>query len=282
MPISRRAFLGTSGTALAVGALHSLPTSISVPALPTLTRMRALTSTRLFSHLHPDAPIVRRVWQHELLALHGMDERWAYTDDGCLPAADIQPVAAPDPAQPAAEVGWAEVIAPYATVHAWADDDAPQQAVIPIGSVVEVIDRLETRTGMWLGVTLEQGAIGWSRAAAWGKATFHEAIEGGWMLRADREAGQVMVIDRTGTLIGSMPATVDVPAGTFLVSARTPGDVLTDADGVHHGVPGLLKAGDLTLFGKTWHSTTPAPGQLALPAWAARWLFSRVDRVAVV
>jgi hypothetical protein len=91
-----------------------------------------------------------------------------------------------------------------------------------------------------------------------------------------------MVIDRAGALIGSIPATVDLPAGTFLVSARTPGGVLADADGVHHGVPGLLSAGDLTLFGKTWHSTTVSPGQLALPAWAARWLFSRVDRVTVV
>jgi hypothetical protein len=244
--------------------------------------MRALISTRLFHAADSQAALVRHVWQHELLPLYGMDDAWAFTGEGYIPAADVQPAAAPSPVQVKPDIGWVEVITPYATLHLWADDDAPLLTCIPVHGVLYAIDRLETRGGTWIAFSLPNENIGWGRAASWAATTFDHPVIGGWSLLADKTAEQVAVLDENHALICTIPAVISVSPGTYPIAERIPGGVVQDEHGTHHGVPALMKAGEARIFGITWHSTVHQAGALPLPAWAARWLFRRIDRLVVV
>lgn len=226
---------------------------------------------------------VRVLMPDALTPLEPLDPVLVRLADGFAPRRCLQPIARlTEWAAPAAP-GWAQVAAPYATVHQWCAPGAPLTARPGWGAVLYASDQLTIGGETWLGLGASQDAIaGWSPAALW--TTADTAFEPGdsVLLAVERDADRIRAVQGDTTLWTAGAAIPgDLLPGDYALAGRAPIDPAAQT-----GAPWALDFGAWRTYGAYWHNSfgtgLPVSHSVELPVLAARALYSLPIRAARV
>lgn len=290
MPLSRRRFLQSLGITLAASSAGFSPHQTFARAGQNRfmsVQGRALYTAMVRSSPEATAPVVRSLWEDEIIDLRAISGRWFQTTDGFVAFEDAQPmIIAPSSAMTEQPPFWAEVNGAVAIVRAWCSAEAPLVTRIGHGGVMRAIDQLMTPEGGWYALADENSQrIGWSRSAVWlpvewnkqprtidlvvNRSRFHAEIRSGDQVQIEAEVA-----------FGK-----PLRPGMYPITHAAPSQTLT-REATRYGTPWMLRSGDdLTIGGVYWHNRFGdfvGGTDLQLPVILAREIYPRLDRVIII
>lgn len=290
MPLSRRRFLQSLGITLAASSAGLSPHQLFAQAGQNRfmsVQGRALYTAMVRSRPEPTAPVVRSIWEDEIVDLRSISGRWFRTSDGYVAFEDAQPMhAAPSSVLDVTPPFWSEVRGAVAVVRAWCSADAPLVTRIGHGGVMRVIDQLVTPEGGWYALAEENGQrIGWSRSAVWLPVEWQEQPRT-LNLIVNRSGYRAEVRNGEEALVEAEVAFgKPLRPGTYSITDATPSKTQIQ-EPPRYGIPWALTSGnDLSLSGVYWHNRFGdfiGGDDLQLPVILAREIYPRLDRVIIV
>jgi len=292
MPLSRRAFFQSFGITLA-GSLLTVPGGTTAlngtDGTPPSLWGRALQTTPIYAGMRTTMPVIRRLWEDDILPIEATHAQWLRVSDGFIQRQALQPVVPYPAATLTAPPFWGEVTQASTAVHHWCAPDAPIITRIGFGGISQIIDHLTSADRHWYALAdADHHILGWSRAEDWTPVSNATVSPSGIVL-IERSAYQASLLLQDGSIALQAQIALGQPlisAGVYALEQRTYSGTIT-ANGIHyHGAPWqTVFAHEAVMSGVYWHHRFGAtvPGcALQLPISFARAIFHHAETVMIV
>lgn len=241
MTLSRRQFLQVFGISIGSLALTKADLAYLAPKPPlysdpiqgrTLVPTTVITTTGLKS-----------LWADSIIPIYGTLNDHYQTDKGSILRRHVQPMNPLLPFDvtiPKTIPFDAEVAAPTATIHQYADINAPIVTRIGHGGIMTILDTLEnTRSGWWYQVGNANQILGWTQGLHWRELNIQPITKNDLKLAIHRTQKKLAIIkDQRSIMEMDILLPDNLSAGAFKGWKRNlSGSVVSNEGQSLHGVP---------------------------------------------